>query len=204
MFGLLIAAVAVLGPTPARPAPPALSIVYESALYSGGSEIAGPFDNFGARSFDFWRDNYGFGYIPAATEARNCLSPVLHFCIHLAELRFAIPKGELMPGSIWWIDRFYRFRLLSIRTTRFRGKDIRTYLIKADSVFEKGLVSMNSTIYAYNDDIGIIGYSKAITEDYAPQLNDAPMNQGEVYALRSSYGLGGRENCKIWRCGSDD
>lgn len=184
--------------------PPDFTANYENPIYAGNGERGGPFDNYGARWFEFWKGGAGFAYSPQATEAKNCLNKELYFCIHLAEFVFAVPPRGIRPGAIWWAteDNDTRFRLISIAKVRFRGKDIEIHSIKADAVYQRKTYVYLSSVFSYSYEWGVVGYADIMTENVRQGDAKFPYNLEAVSALVSRHGLGGRENCKFWKCGS--
>lgn len=183
------------------PGPPDLTIRYEAPLYGANSEHGESFDHYGARWFDFWKDMHSFAHIPGPSPGKNCLRPDLYFCIHLDEFLFAVPPPGAKPGAMWVVDHYVKFRLLAIRTVRFRGRDIEVYLIKADTSPTPDGV-MLASVFSYSYEWGVIGFANVWSETYYFRDPRAPINLDYVYALASDYGLGGRENCKYWPCGT--
>ena len=95
MLKLFLAAVVLLNMTAEAVAQPAdLTVKYENPIYGANRDQGGPFDNYGARWFDFWSGGRGFAHVPEPTEAKNCLREDLHFCIYLAQFLFAAPKPD--------------------------------------------------------------------------------------------------------------
>lgn len=208
---LRAALIILLASGPFRPAdeppvarPPDFSAKYESPIYAPNGERGGVFDNYGARWFDFWKEDIGFAHSPKPTDARNCLDKTLHFCIHLAEFIFAVPPLGSKPGAVWFVDGngMSRFRLLAIAKVRFRGKDIPIHTIKADWVDRPDGRAVLSTVFSYSYEWGVVGYADLISETFRLSEQRSPVNLEAVSALVSEHGLGGRENCKYWKCGS--
>lgn len=186
---------------PIEPGPPNLTIKYENPIYAANYEHGESFDHYGARWFDFWKGGSGFAHIPQPTEAKNCLSVDLHFCVHLAQFVFAAPHPGAKPGARWRVGRDVEFRLLSIRTVRFRGRDIEAYLIKGNTHYPDGGRVWLASVFSYNHDWGVLGYADVWSESYSMDDSRSPVNLERVSSLASEHGLGGRENCKYWMCG---
>ncbi len=201
VFAALLLA-GVLGPS--APPLPDFTARYENPIYAGNGERGGRFDNYGSRWFDFWKDGTGFAHSPQLTEAKNCLNKTLYFCIHLAEFVFAVPPRGIRPGATWWAmeDDDTRFRLLAIAKVRFRGKDIEIHSIKADMLYQRKGATYLSSVFSYSYDWGVIGYADILNESFLMNEPRVPYNLEAVSALVSEHGLGGRENCKYWKCGS--
>lgn len=182
--------------------PPALTVKYENPIYGANRDQGGVFDNYGARWFNFWNDGRGFAHIPEPTEAKNCLRDDLHFCIHLAQFLFAAPKASARPGATWIVDRTVEFRLLAIRTVRFRDRMITIYVIKSETALIEGedWRPTLGSVFSYSFEWGVIGYAEVWGEAYSVNDDRSPVNLEYVSVLASTHGLGGRENCKFWRC----
>ena len=199
-----LAFVMVTGLSASAAGPPDFSARYENPIYAGNGERGGEFDNYGARWFDFWKDGTGFAHSPYATEAKNCLNDALYFCIHLAEFVFAVPPRGIRPGATWWAteDNDTRFSLIAIAKVRFRGKDIEIHSIKADAVYQRKSIVYLSSVFSYSYEWGVVGYADILTERFHQREARVPYNLEAVSALVSQHGLGGRENCRYWKCGS--
>ena len=201
-----VLAIAMVTGLPASAArPPDFSARYENPIYAGNGERGGEFDNYGARWFDFWKDGTGFAHSPYATEAKNCLNEALYFCIHLAESMFAVPPRGIRPGATWWAteDNDTRFRLIAIAKVRFRGKDIEIHSIKGGrriSAQRQGLPRERVLLQLR---VRRHWLRRHHDRDVPPRRRALSGQSLEaVSALISQHGLGGRENCKYWKCGS--
>ena len=204
MLKLFLAALALLSMAVEAVAQPAdLTAKYENPLYGISVDQGSRFDNYGARWFDFWRGGRGFAHVPQPTEAKNCLREDLHFCIYLAQFLFAAPKPSARPGTTWMVNGVVEFRLLAITTVRFRDRMIPIFLIKSETqLLEKeGWSPTLGSVFSYSFEWGVIGYAEVWGEEYWVNDDRSPVNLEYVSVLASTHGLGGRENCKIWRCG---
>jgi hypothetical protein len=201
---IALSAAAVYPPDFTPNGPPDFTAKYENPIYAGNGEHGGPFDNYGARWFEFWKDGVGFAFSPQPTEAKNCLNKALYFCIHLAEFVFAMPPKGIRPGAMWWgaEGNNWRFRLLAIAKVRFRGKDIDIYSIKADALYQRKSPAYLSSVFSYSYELGVIGYAEVMSETFRQSEARSPNNLEAISALVSPHGLGGRENCRYWKCGS--
>ncbi|MBP6014446.1 MAG: hypothetical protein KBA31_19615 [Alphaproteobacteria bacterium] len=194
---------AVLGAsvvTPVAPGPPAFTARYEAPIYGANGEHAAEFDLFGARWFDFWRGRSGFARIPGPTEAKACDRPDLHFCIKLAELTFSAPKQGTKPGATWTVGDNVQFRLMAVGRVRFRDSVITVHTIKADHSFVPAGQTILSDVFSYSYEWGVIGYANLFAENYDHRNAASPRVLNSTYVLASEHGLGGRENCKYWKC----
>lgn len=188
---------------PVTPGPPNFSARYESPIYAPNGERGGAFDHYGARWFDFWKDGTGFAHIPGPTEAKNCVRADLHFCISLAEFTFAAPLPEAKLGATWRVGNDVDFRLIAVSTARFRNRDIKIYTIKGDTRLSSPGPTVLASIFSYSFEWGVLGYAEIWSENYDISERRTPINLEKVSALVSQHGLGGRENCRFWKCNSD-
>jgi hypothetical protein len=198
-FGAAIVA-ALAGATMAAaddrlPAKPLFEADYEKPFDSIGTAQSG---GAGGVWFRVWKmGQYGSDVLSGHLygHTTDCWSPQVYFCITQGYMDFAVPHANVQVG--WSIHvGIDDIRLISRHKIIFRGRQIQVLTLVATDV----ATSRVQSYFVYNYDTGLIAFANVQT-DTPPTAARVPLQLEDTLILGNDSGLGGRENCKYWKCG---
>jgi hypothetical protein len=178
------------------PSAPLFEAAYETPFGSIGTAQSG---GAGGVWFRVWKmGEYGSdvlsGHLYGHTD--DCWSSRVHFCITHGYIDFAVPPAN---APIGWTLRvgISDIRLISRQKIFFRGQEIPVLtLVATDST-----TNQVEEYFVYNYDTGLIAFAN-VRSDSPPSTARVPLQLKDTFILGNDSGLGGRENCKHWKCGS--
>lgn len=148
--------------------------------------------------FRIWKEadsDFLSGHFRGAT--RDCGGAGVHFCIEGGYLKFAAPPADADANWSWRIGD-EAFSVASRQKTRFRGQLVDTITVRRnDAKFET-----NAAYFVYNYDIGVIAFAEFRAEAIRPTEPRMPDILEAAMVLGGDEGLGGREYCNYWKCGT--
>lgn len=204
---LLLSVLVVMGTTVAAGgvgAPGLENLIYEAAYEAPfaavderphvAGKIAYPSSSVLFRIWSDGRPSFLSGHFRAGL--RDCWSKEVHFCMQSGYMTLAVPSQSTKGAWSHKVgDR--TFVLVSKQKTTFRGSEIDTITIR-----QIPEIPAHTTFFVYSYDVGVIAFANLYAENVSPTAPDMPNALWQAMVLRSQSGVGGRDYCKHWKCGS--
>ena len=181
-----------------KPAPPLFEADYETPFGSiglAGERTGGS----GGVWFRIWKaGEYGSDVLSGHLQGytADCWSAHVHFCITQGYMDFAAPP---VGAPIGWTIRVGSndIKLLSRQNIVFRGYEIPVLTL----VGTNAALGKLEDYFVYNYDLGLIAFAH-VRSDVPPTAERVPLLLKDTFVLGNESGLGGRVNCKRWKCGA--